>query len=233
MTIRLGLIGDYDPQVKAHVAIPAAVALAARDLDCQIEITWLPTPQLAHEVQQQLNRYQCLWAVPATPYASMEGALNGIRYAREQALPFLGTCGGFQHLLIEFARNVLDVPTADHAESNPTAEALLVTPLICSLNERTETLTLLPGSRAAAIYGQCEIVEAYGICNYGLNTAWQSLLEQGGLRVSGVDSAGEACVIELTPHPFFLGTLFQPERSAFQHRVHPLIKALLQAARER
>jgi CTP synthase (UTP-ammonia lyase) len=227
--IRIGLIGDVDQKVKAHVAIPKAIELAANALAYQVEIEWLATPQLQYTTEQKLAHYHALWAIPGTPYASMDGALKGIQFAREHALPFLGTCGGFQHMVIEYARNVLGFAEADHAESNSDASMLLIAPLTCSFNEDIHTFTLAPNSRIATIYGQSEIVEQYGICNYGLNRSFESLFAQGEMSITGVDRNGEVRVLELAHHPFFIGTLFQPERSAFQHIAHPVIKALLQA----
>lgn len=80
--LRVGLIGDYDPSsIKtSHTVTLKSLSLAAQDLDCDIDVQWLPTPSLAQESQQKLTGYQVLWAVPNTPYTSMEGALNGIRF---------------------------------------------------------------------------------------------------------------------------------------------------------
>ncbi|MBW5446898.1 hypothetical protein GE107_12590 [Cohnella sp. CFH 77786] len=228
--IRVGLIGDYKPEVKAHVAIPKAIELAANAISVPFEIEWLATPSLERAAERKLREYHALWAVPATPYESMEGALNAIRFARERRIPFLGTCGGYQHMLIEYARNVLDLKLADHAESNPDAELKLVTPLSCSVSEQTHAFRLVPGSKMAEVYGTNEIKEQYGICNYGLNPEFRHLFERGDMRVTGVDGNGEARLAELVSHPFYAGALYQPERSAFKAIVHPLIKAFLRAA---
>jgi len=226
--IRIGLIGDFNPSVKAHIVIPKAVALAANNLECDAETSWLATLLLERNTEQLLSAYDALWCVPASPYASMEGALSAIRFAREQDIPFLGTCGGSQHAIIEYARNVLGLAEADHAETNPSAPLPLIAPLACSLIEVQDTIYLKPGSRIAAIYGRTEIVESYH-CSYGLNPHYHSLFEQGGMSITGVDVNGEARVIELSGHPFFVCTLFQPERSAFAGTAHPLIMAYLQA----
>ncbi|HLZ63678.1 MAG TPA: hypothetical protein VKR06_42650 [Ktedonosporobacter sp.] len=228
--IRIGLIGEYREEVTAHIAIPRALALAAHDLDYYYEIEWLPTPMLELDAEQKLAGYQALWFVPATPYASMDGALRAIRFAREQRIPTLGTCGGCQHMIIEYARNVLGMLEADHAEEHPDAPLLLITPLACSNTEITTTCQLLPGSRVATIYGVPEVTEQYGTCNYGPNAQFWPVLEQGGLHVTGRDSNGDARIIEIDQHPFFIGTLFQPERSALRNVAHPLIKAFLSAA---
>jgi CTP synthase (UTP-ammonia lyase) len=90
-----------------------------------------------------------LWCVPASPYRSMDGALTAIRFARERSRPFLGTCGGFQHAVIEYARNVLGWPDAEHAETSPDAARPVINELECALVEATETVTLFPGTRIA------------------------------------------------------------------------------------
>lgn len=227
---RIGLLGDFDPQKAAHTAIPNAIQLASTDLGVQFEYDWIPTPTLKSEVEQKLESYRALWAVPGSPYESMQGALNGIQFAREHKVPFLGTCGGFQHMLIEYARNVLGLSEADHAETNPMASLVLVAPLTCSVSEQHHTFRLTPDSITAETYGEIKVVEQYGICNYGLNPDFILKFEQAGMVIAGVDSNGDARIMELSHHPFFIGTLFQPERSAFNNVVHPLIKALLQKA---
>lgn len=230
--IQIGLIGEYKPEVKAHQAIPLALELAAKDLACAIEFEWLATPLLEQETEQRLARYQALWFVPNTPYASMDGALRAIQFGREHSIPMLGTCGGCQHMIIEYARNVLGMADADHAEANPEATLQLIVPLACSRTEITTHCVLVPGSRTANIYGMTDVTEQYGTCNYGPNAQFWPELEQGGMRISGKDDEGDARVIEIASHPFFIGTLFQPERSAFRQIVHPLIRGLLQAASE-
>jgi len=119
---------------------------------------------------------------------------------------------------------------ADHAEENPAASLILVAPLACSVSEKLHSFKLASGSRVAAIYGMGEIVEQYGICNYGLNPEFSAQIDQAGLRIAGVDLDGHVRIMELDRHPFFVGTLFQPERSALKQLTHPLIKEFLRQA---
>jgi CTP synthase (UTP-ammonia lyase) len=228
-SLSIGLIGDYSPSVPAHVAIPQALDLAAGVLGCCVRAEWLPTEQLTGDLSEQLAAFDALWCVPASPYASMDGALRGIQFAREQGRPFLGTCGGFQHALIEYARNVLGLIDADHAESNPETSLPLMVALECALVEATGTVVLQDGSRVAALYGQREVVEAYH-CRFGLNPHYEGLLAGTNLRIVGRDSGGEVRIVELESHPFYVATLFQPERSAFKGHAHPLIIAYVGAA---
>jgi CTP synthase (UTP-ammonia lyase) len=88
-----------------------------------------------------------------------------------------------------------------------------------------------PESRAGRIYGQRAVQEQYH-CNYGLNRAYQALLHDEGLRVVGVDGDGEARIVELPAHRFFVGTLFLPQHLSTTTRPHPLVVAYVAAAAE-
>ena len=168
--------------------------------------------------------------MPASPYANTEGAISAISLARTQGIPFLGTCGGFQHALIEYFRNVLGKPDAAHAELDPQAEHPLISRLSCSLVEVTATIRLAPESLAHRLYGTDRVEEGYR-CNYGLNPEFRSLLEsRDDLAIEGTDDAGEIRIVRLRRHPFFLATLFQPERSSLKGLVHPLIRGFVAAA---
>ena len=228
-TLRVGLVGDYNPQVVAHVAIPQALALASGEEGRGVEATWVATCSLGDDPGERLAPFDALWCVPASPYANTEGALGAIRFARERRVPFLGTCGGFQHAVIEYARNVLGHAGADHAETNAAAEMPLITPLACALVGARGRVRFAAGSRVGDIYGAGEAIEEYN-CSYGFNPRYVQLLERGGMKVAAVDDEGGVRAVELSGHPFFVATLFQPERSALAGRAHPLVRALLRAA---
>lgn len=146
-----------------------------------------------------------------------------IRFVREMNRPFLRTCGGFQHALIEYIRNVCGVVVADHAETNPEGNILVVTQLTCSLAGKTDQIFFKPDSRLYSIFKEKSTMGDYQ-CRYGLNPVWKDRLESAGLCFSGYDAAGEARAFELPNHPFFVGTLFQPELSALRNVTHPLIE---------
>lgn len=224
---RLALIGDFNAEVVAHRAIPLALDLANQATGCAVAWDWIGTDTIT-DAPRQLAAYAGIWCVPASPYKSMTGALAAIRFTREARRPFLGTCGGFQHALIEFARNVANLAAADHAETNANAAELVITPLACSLVGQHENILFTPGSQMHRIFSGTPSHEAYH-CNYGVNPLYRARLETAGLRFSGFDREMQIRALELPAHPFFLGTLFQPERSALVGRSHPLIKAFVRA----
>lgn len=227
-TLRIALIGDYDPQVTAHQAIPVALGMAAEHLNVDVQFQWLATDHI--NAATPLHHFDGFWCVPASPYRDMDGALRAIRFAREQQRPFLGTCGGFQHAVLEFARNVLGWEDAEHGETHPGAARALLTPLTCSLVEATDSIRLVEGSLIANVYESAEIVEGYR-CRYGVNPAFERELLSQQLCAVGHDSTGDLRAVELQGHPFFVATLFQPERAALNGTLPPLARALVEACK--
>ncbi len=197
---------------------------AAQDSSIALEFEWLHTASL-----RCIEDYDGVWCVPGSPYANENAAFEAIRWARQNHIPFLGTCGGFQHAVIEFARNVVGLTGADHAETATDSNCLVIAPLACSLVEVEDTVTVRPGSRLAALYGPGPVRFGYR-CNYGLNPVFEHDLEAAGLRITARDEGGQARAFELEPHPFFVGTLFQPERAALDGEEVPIVTAFVKAA---
>lgn len=137
-SLRIGLIGDRDDGVVAHRAIPLALDMACAAAGVACGTTWIGTETIASA--DTVAGYDGLWCVPASPYRSMDGALTAIRHARERKIPFLGTCGGFQHAMLEYARNVLGWHDAEHAETAPGSARPVIVPLLCSLVEVSDAV---------------------------------------------------------------------------------------------
>jgi CTP synthase (UTP-ammonia lyase) len=230
-TLSVAIIGDFDNTYTPHVATNDALGHTAAGLDVDLDFTWIATEQLEADLDGVLAA-DAMWCAPGSPYRSMTGALAALRHGREHGVPTLGTCGGCQHIILEYARNVLGFTDAEHAEYDPYASRLFVSELECSLVGRTMPVSLEPGSRAATLYGTAAVREQY-YCNFGLNPEHQRTLDEGGLRVVGFDADGEARVLELPEHPFYLATLFVPQTSSSPERPHPLITGFLKAALER
>jgi CTP synthase (UTP-ammonia lyase) len=225
---RIALVGDYDESKVAHRAIPIALKLAVQGLRVDVSWDWLPSSELQPSVEARLDPYAALWCVPGSPYQNTNGVIEAIRFARLQGRAFLGTCGGFQHALLEYAQAVWGID-AVHAETNPEAVNPVIAPLVCSLVEVSGGLRFTPGSRLRTIYGRDSASEEYH-CNYGLNPRYADRLQTGPLKVAARDDEGGVRAVELDDHPFFVGTLFQPERAALHGRAPPLVKAFVAAA---
>ncbi|MCS3472965.1 CTP synthase (UTP-ammonia lyase) [Pseudomonas sp. JUb42] len=224
--VRVALVGEQNSGVAAHRAIPLALEGAAKLGGIKLSAQWLDTESIGDA--RVLEGFDGIWCVPASPYRNMGGALTAIRYAREQQVAFLGTCGGFQHALIEYARNVLGWADAEHAETSPDAGQAIITPLACALVEASAAIRCTPDSRLGRAYGAKEIVERYR-CSYGLKPGIEAALIESGMLISGRDPVGSVRAVELPGPGFFVATLFQPEQAALQGQVPPLVSAFVAA----
>lgn len=225
---RLALVGDRSPSVQSHARIPELMDALSAAADQPIELYWLHSSTISGP--DDVSGFDGIWVVPGSPYASADGVIMAIETARTHRIPFLGTCGGFQHMLMELARHVCHLPDATSAEIDPDSPDPLIVPLACSLLGEEQTVMIAPGSRAAEIMGPGPSAERF-FCRYGLSPSYVDRLEAAGLVVSGRDPQGAVRVAELPTHPFFLGSLFQPELSSDATWVHPLIAAFSVAVR--
>ncbi|KUM43387.1 glutamine amidotransferase-related protein [Pseudomonas sp. EpS/L25] len=217
------LLGDQDLAIVAHQAIPRALALAAAELDISLRTHWLPTVV----ADGALSACDGLWCVPGSPYRNPEGVLAVIRTVRERDIPFLGTCGGLQHALLEQARTLPGWADVAHAEDDPAAQRALLTPLSCARVEFRNRLRLLSGSRLIGEDGQ---EEAAYHCRFGVNPDYLPALLAAGWRILAWDDEGLPVAFELEGQACHFGTLYQPEREALDGRAPVAVRAWLEAA---
>jgi CTP synthase (UTP-ammonia lyase) len=220
------ILGEHDLDSETHRATDAAIRHSLVELHKELSVRWISTAII--EETDVLHAHG-LWIAPGSPYKSLSRTLRAIRVARENLVPCLGTCGGFQHMILEFARNVLGFAYAEHAEYDPDASRLFISALSCSLVGMELRVKLQPHTKARTLYGNDEIVERY-YCTFGVNPEYSdALAENRGLVISGRDLNGEIRIIEIPDHPFFLGTLFVPQAQSRELMPHPLVSGFLGA----
>ena len=224
-------MGERDPTFPPHRALDDALQHSASELALAVEPVWVATAAIAEDPDSALAGCCGLWAAPGS-LESVDGALAGIRFAREKRIPFFGTCGGFQHAVLEFARNVLRVADAAHEAYEPSAPQLFLTALACSIKGRAMPVQILPGSRAHRAYGCAEATEEY-YCSHGINPRYEEPLREHGLRITGRDDRGEPRILEIDAHPFYVATLFVPQTRSTRQTPHPLITGFVTGAARR
>ena len=225
MKPRIAILGEYKSGYEPHLATQAAIAHSGSKLGITIEGVWVSTEDIKDAL---FETYAGIWIAPGSPYRNMEKMLQAIRYARENNIPCLGTCGGFQHMVLEYARSILGFEEAESQENDPYASQLFISQLDCSLSGREMELTLVEGSQIATIYGSLKTIERY-YCNFGVNLEYVPALKSRSLNVTGSDVEGEVRVIELPGHPFFIGTLFVPQTRSTFETPHPVVTAFIEA----
>ena len=227
----IGIVGDFNPAISAHKGIEKSFALAANLLPGALQPEWIGTETIVPGNEKSLERFSAIWCAPGSPYRNAEGALSAIHFARIASRPFLGTCGGYQHALLEFARNQLKLAGAGHSEDNPDTAVPLVDRMPCSLIEQQQEVTIVD-ERFQEIYGAKSGMEGYH-CSYGLNPDYEKLFVGSALHIVARAADGQARAVQMQAHPFFIGTQFQPERRALGGSLHPIVRAFFSAAMER
>lgn len=223
--MRIGIIGDYDPGYPSHEATHEALQHSAGKLGLSLDYEWVPTASLSERPSGDRLAYDGYWIAPGS-HQSVEGILRAIQYAREHNIPLLGTCGGFQHMLIEFARNRLMLRDLEHEEQAPGAANPFIQRLACSLVGERGEVTLRLDSKVYGIYQRSTIKEPFR-CQYGLNPSYLALLEHAGLKIAGTDARGEPRVVELPQNRFYVGTLYVPQLDSTADASHCLIDAFV------
>ena len=116
MTKKIGIIGEYHNSITLS-SIAKAIEHSNKVLGFKTSHEWIDTETLEKEnYAESLQNMSGIWSPPGSLFKSLMGALNAIKYARENKIPHLATCAGYQHTIIEYARNVLGYTNANHAE---------------------------------------------------------------------------------------------------------------------
>ena len=216
-------IGDRNPTYLTHREIDAALAL----FPAETRAGWVATDSTE---ARELAGASGVWLLPGTPYRDAGAAFAAIRQCLDTGLPFLGTCGGFQHALVELARSRAGIAHAAHEESEPGATDPVVSRLACSLYGEVRTITPRPGTRFSEICGT-EPFEGFHYCGYGLDPAYVEPLERSGVVVGATAPDAGVEAIELPDHPFFLATAFQPQVGASETgNLSPRLEAFVAAS---
>jgi CTP synthase (UTP-ammonia lyase) len=240
-TLRVAVVGDFDPTRFSHWATEAALFHAAQLVDVKLELEWIGTEVVAREgAERCLEGRDGLWGSAGSPYRSSDGMLAGIRFARERGVPYLGTCGGFQYALIEFTRNVLGLTDADTAESGSSSRHVVITPVQrpkpvvrpgAPLLSGTDGVLPVPGTLLAQLCSG-EPLRAEYYCSFETNADYVSSWQAAGLCITGLGEQGELRAFSLPSSRFFLATLFQPQLSSRARTPHPIITGFLRACAE-
>jgi CTP synthase (UTP-ammonia lyase) len=231
--IRVAVIGECRIERDTHAAVAEAVHHAVASLGATAEVTWVPTREVEAGAKEVLGSYDGVWIAPGAPYESFQGAINAIEFARTTDVPLLGCCGGFQHVIIEFALHVVGIEDAARGLYDPTQEDALIAPLTCSVAGQVGEVLVQPGTIAHAAYRAGSVRENFR-CSYGINPDHAGKLVDAGLVISGTDpDAGPPRIVELPGQRFYVATLFVPQLASAPEAPNPIVKAYVAAVLEK
>ena len=241
-SVRIALVGKYVELQDAYMSVREAVKHAGLSLGLEVEISWVHSADLEKERGWELVQAAHGILVPGGfGSRGIEGKIRAARYARENRVPYFGLCLGMQLQVVEFARVVLQdelVNSSEFDRSTPHPVIDLM-PDQRSIADMGGTMrlglypcNLVPGTIAAACYQKEQVQERHRH-RFELNNAYRDILEQNGMRFSGISPDGRLVEIaELADHPFMLGTQFHPEFLSRPNRPHPLFVGFIKAVYE-
>lgn len=220
--ISLCIIGDYDPHMYTHVALNNAIEHCRAHVETEIIHAWFQTDQITETIFTK-NKFHAFWIAPGSPYKNDDSVYKIIQWARENNFPIFGTCGGFQYMVVEYARNVLGLHDAGHEENEPGATKLIISKMSCSLKGQQEEIFIKDHDSWLYRVLKTDTIEGKFNCSYGVNTKYQNLINKAPFAFTAFSGEGEARALELKTHRFFNGTLFQPPLDSTPEKPNELI----------
>ena len=220
--IQIALVGDFDPDMYTHVALNNAIDHCRPHFHLNLSSPWVATAALSDSFLAQ-HEFDGFWITPGSPYANDEGVYSLIRWCRENNFPLYGSCGGFQYMVVEYARNVLGFNDAGHEESDPGVEKLVISKMACSLKGQQETVHITDEQSWLYHVLKTNKITAHYNCSYGVNPVYQKILDQYPFAFTAFADNGEARAMEVKAHRFYCATLFQPPLDSSVEKPNPLI----------
>ncbi|WP_425309480.1 CTP synthase [Ammonicoccus fulvus] len=245
--VTIALVGKYIDLPDAYLSVAEALRAGGFAARAKVHVRWVASDECEtpEGARHNLGDVDGICVPGGFGIRGVEGKLGALRYARENRLPTLGLCLGLQCMVIEYARNVLDLAGAASTEFDPETEH----PVIATMAEQVEIVAgegdlggtmrlgsypaeLTRGSVAASAYGVHQVTERHRH-RYEVNNSYRPKLEKAGLVISGTSPDGtlvEFVELPAETHPYYVGTQAHPEYKSRPTKAHPLFTGLIRAA---
>jgi CTP synthase len=237
--VRIGVVAKYMSNEDTYLSVFEAIRSAGWHHNLDTEIIWIDSERTGYEDFQKIGLDGIV--VPGGfGSRGVEGKIAAAHYARKNNLPYLGLCLGMQVAVIEFAREVLDDPTANSQEVDPNAknQVIYIMPdqigvdLGGSMRLGDYKAIVSKSSRTFLAYGTTKVTERHRH-RYEFNNDYRKLLEDAGLVIAATSPDGKLVeVIEHKNHPFFVASQYHPEYKSRPDKPHPLFKDFIMATKQ-
>ena len=241
--IKIGLIGKYVELQDSYKSILESFVHAGAINELKIDVVPIHSESIeGTNVAVELSKLDGILVAPGFGERGIEGKISSIKYARENNLPFLGICLGMQMAVIEFARNVLSLSSANSTEMDDSTKHPVISLMDNQIEVQDKGGTMRLGS------WKCKIVKeslAYKIYNeetiserhrhrYELNFDYMDKLADSGMVFSGLNpKTGLVEIIEIPNHDWFLGVQFHPEYQSTVENPHPVFVSFVKACKNK
>ncbi len=238
--VEIALVGKYTSLADSYLSHLEAFTHAGAECGCRVRIRFVDSDDLVRDSpSESLDGVDGIIVPGGFGTRGVEGMVAAARYARENVVPFLGVCLGFQIATIEIARDVLGLERATSTEFDPKTpdpvicimgEQLGVTDMGATMRLGAQEVVVSDGSKARELYGAERISERHRH-RYEVNPAYIGRLEEAGWRFTGRSECGTRMEIgELEGHPYFVASQFHPEFKSRPGNPSPLHLGLVRAA---
>jgi CTP synthase len=247
--VDIGMVGKYVQIRDSYISLNEALMHGGIKTRTRVNIHYFESQDIERSGASVLQNMDAILVPGGFGDRGIEGKIQAIRFARENAIPYLGICLGMQLAIIEYARNVLALKGANSTEfdraTNHPVIALITewqdlergqqvrdekSDLGGSMRLGTQEAKLVPGSLARALYGRESIFERHRH-RYEFNNHYLDEMSAAGFTFSGFSLDGLVEFIELRSHPWFLASQFHPEFTSTPRDGHPLFAGFVRAAR--
>ncbi|MEC7416482.1 MAG: CTP synthase (glutamine hydrolyzing), partial [Candidatus Thermoplasmatota archaeon] len=240
-TVEIALIGKYTDLKDSYISHEESLRYAGALLDCKVKIRWIEAPDLEDSGNtDSLEGVDGVLVPGGFGSRGSEGKIMSAKWARENKIPYLGVCFGFQLATVEFARNVLGLKDANSSELDPDGKnsVIDILPEQEGVKDRGATMRLgdheitISGGKAEELYGSSAVYERHRH-RYEVNPEYISQIEEKGMNYTGRDESGRRMeILELEDHPYFMASQFHPEFKSRPDKPSPLHLGLVKAALE-
>ncbi|AAD18389.1 CTP synthetase [Chlamydia pneumoniae TW-183] len=236
--VKIGVVGKYVQHRDAYKSIFEALTHAALRLGHAAEI--IPIDAEDENLTMELSQCDACLVPGGFGVRGWEGKIAAAKFCREQGIPYFGICLGMQVLVVEYARNVLNLDQANSLEMDPNTPHPIVyvmegqDPLVATggtMRLGAYPCLLKPGSKAHKAYNESSLIQERHRHRYEVNPDYIQSLEDHGLRIVGTCPPQGLCeIIEVSDHPWMIGVQFHPEFVSKLISPHPLFIAFIEAA---
>jgi CTP synthase len=238
--VDIALVGKYTQLHDAYISVVEALKHGGVANSAEVNIKWVDSETVNKDnVAEILGDVAGVIVPGGFGDRGIEGMIDSIQYARENKVPFLGLCLGMQLSIVEFARHVVGYEDAHSCELAPdtTHPVIHLMPDQEGIDDIGGTLrlgsypcVLDKTSIAYQLYGEETIHERHRH-RYEVNNDYRNVLVENGMKLSGISPDGRIVeMIEVTDHPWFVGTQAHPELKSRPNRPHPLFAGFIEAS---
>lgn len=223
--MRIAILGDYEPGFEPHVRTDTCLS-HYRSRYPKLQSCWTASDEW--DADPRFHDADAIMVSPGV-FRNFEEGIAGVRAARQSGKPTLAICGGCQSALIEFARNVMGLEGAAHGAVNSESGETIVRLLDCSLRGRRMNVRLDPAHWMKGVYGTGQTEEEY-YCRFGLDPKYEPAFSSAGLAVAARSDDGEARIMVLDDHDFYVLTVFVPQLNFCAETGHPILNRFMAEA---